>query len=171
MIDFVLLPFYILKTFWCLLDTWEGIHFRLLNTSLKVTGLSWVSKSIMSCLIFKVTGSRVPRAKYTMVREALCYVIPYHMQCSMGCGGQACKYEDPSHWTEDDQAVRGIYSSWYTACTYTCLFKHGLYQIRLSLWRSCEPKLLCVLCSPSTSKYHVHFLFWKSTDHQRRAFN
>ncbi|KAK2885978.1 hypothetical protein Q8A67_016815 [Cirrhinus molitorella] len=61
-----------------------------------------------------VTGSRVPRAKYTMVREALCYVIPYHMQCSMGCGGQACKYEDPSHWSEDDQAIRGIYSSWIT---------------------------------------------------------
>uniref|UniRef100_A0A8C1UFB4 Protein tyrosine phosphatase domain-containing protein 1 n=1 Tax=Cyprinus carpio TaxID=7962 RepID=A0A8C1UFB4_CYPCA len=61
-----------------------------------------------------VTGSRVPRAKYTMVREALCYVIPYRMQCSMGCGGQNCKYEDPSHWSEDDQAIRGIYSSWIT---------------------------------------------------------
>uniref|UniRef100_A0A673J4K8 Protein tyrosine phosphatase domain-containing protein 1 n=1 Tax=Sinocyclocheilus rhinocerous TaxID=307959 RepID=A0A673J4K8_9TELE len=61
-----------------------------------------------------LTGSRVPRAKYTMVREALCYLIPYHMQCSMGCGGLACKYEDPSHWSEDDQAIRGIYSSWIT---------------------------------------------------------
>ncbi|XP_052449466.1 protein tyrosine phosphatase domain-containing protein 1 [Carassius gibelio] len=61
-----------------------------------------------------VTGSRVPRAKYTMVQEVLCYVIPYHMQCSMGCGGLACKYEDPSHWSEDDQAIRGIYSSWIT---------------------------------------------------------
>ncbi|KAK9953871.1 hypothetical protein ABG768_015991 [Culter alburnus] len=61
-----------------------------------------------------VTGSRVPRAKYTMVGEALRYVIPCHMQCSMGCGGQACKYEDPSHWTEDKQAIRGIYSSWIT---------------------------------------------------------
>ncbi len=85
-----------------------------------------------------------------MVREALCYVIPYHMQCSMGCGGLACKYEDPSHWSEDDQAIRGIYSSWYTACTYICLLKHGLYQIRLSLWQSCEPKLLCMLRSPRT---------------------
>ncbi|XP_067303492.1 protein tyrosine phosphatase domain-containing protein 1 isoform X2 [Pseudorasbora parva] len=61
-----------------------------------------------------VTGSRVPRAKYTMVGEALRYVIPCHMQCSMGCGGQACKYEDPSHWSEDSQAIRGIYSSWIT---------------------------------------------------------
>ncbi|XP_016094181.1 protein tyrosine phosphatase domain-containing protein 1-like isoform X1 [Sinocyclocheilus grahami] len=61
-----------------------------------------------------VTGSSVPRAKYTMVREALCHVIPYRMQCSMGCGGQNCKYEDPSHWSEDNQAIRGIYSSWIT---------------------------------------------------------
>ncbi|XP_077073877.1 protein tyrosine phosphatase domain-containing protein 1 isoform X2 [Siphateles boraxobius] len=61
-----------------------------------------------------VTGSRVPRARYTMVGEALRYVIPCHMQCSMGCGGQACKYEDPSHWSEDRQAIRGVYSSWIT---------------------------------------------------------
>ncbi|XP_051517469.1 protein tyrosine phosphatase domain-containing protein 1-like isoform X2 [Myxocyprinus asiaticus] len=61
-----------------------------------------------------VRGSRIPRAKYTMVGEALRYVIPCHMQCSMGCGGQACKYEDPSHWSEDDQAIKGIYSSWIT---------------------------------------------------------
>ncbi|XP_056305030.1 protein tyrosine phosphatase domain-containing protein 1 [Danio aesculapii] len=61
-----------------------------------------------------VRGSSVPRAHYTMVGEALRYVIPCHMQCSMGCGGQACKYEDPSHWSEDQQAIQGIYSSWIT---------------------------------------------------------
>ncbi|XP_026097185.1 protein tyrosine phosphatase domain-containing protein 1-like [Carassius auratus] len=61
-----------------------------------------------------VTGSRVPRAKCTIAQEVLCYVIPYRLQCSVGCGGQNCKYEDPSHWGEDDQAIRGIYSSWIT---------------------------------------------------------
>ncbi|XP_051515762.1 protein tyrosine phosphatase domain-containing protein 1 [Myxocyprinus asiaticus] len=61
-----------------------------------------------------VKDSRLPRAKYTMVGEVLRYVIPCHMQCSIGCGGQACKYEDPSHWSEDDQAINGIYSSWIT---------------------------------------------------------
>ncbi|KAG1942024.1 protein tyrosine phosphatase domain-containing protein 1 [Pimephales promelas] len=49
-----------------------------------------------------------------MVGEALRYMIPCHMQCSIGCGGQACKYEDPSHWSEDRQAIRGVYSSWIT---------------------------------------------------------
>ncbi|KAK3518728.1 hypothetical protein QTP70_010080 [Hemibagrus guttatus] len=53
-------------------------------------------------------------AKYTVVGETLRYVIPTHMQCSIGCGGRACKYEDPSRWSEDQQAIRGLYSSWIT---------------------------------------------------------
>ncbi|KAJ8370169.1 hypothetical protein SKAU_G00101970 [Synaphobranchus kaupii] len=36
------------------------------------------------------------------------------MQCSMACGGRACKYEDPSQWSEDMQAINGLYSSWIT---------------------------------------------------------
>ncbi|CAL8367648.1 unnamed protein product [Lota lota] len=57
---------------------------------------------------------RAPRAKYTMVGEVVRYVIPRPMQCSMGCGGQACKYENPSCWSEEDQAINGLYSSWVT---------------------------------------------------------
>ncbi|KAI4885512.1 hypothetical protein NFI96_023598 [Prochilodus magdalenae] len=53
-------------------------------------------------------------AKYTLVGETLRYVIPSHMQCSIGCRGRACKYEDPSRWSEDQQAIKGIYSSWIT---------------------------------------------------------
>ncbi|XP_017553741.1 protein tyrosine phosphatase domain-containing protein 1 [Pygocentrus nattereri] len=53
-------------------------------------------------------------AKYTLVGETLRYVIPSHMQCSIGCGGRACKYEDPSRWSEDKQAIKGLYSSWIT---------------------------------------------------------
>uniref|UniRef100_A0A3Q4I4H7 Protein tyrosine phosphatase domain-containing protein 1 n=1 Tax=Neolamprologus brichardi TaxID=32507 RepID=A0A3Q4I4H7_NEOBR len=36
------------------------------------------------------------------------------MQCSIGCGGQACKYDNPSYWSDDQQAIRGLYSSWVT---------------------------------------------------------
>ncbi|KAL4646374.1 protein tyrosine phosphatase domain-containing protein 1-like [Arapaima gigas] len=57
---------------------------------------------------------KVPRAKYTVVGETLRQVIPGHMQCSMGCGGRDCKYEDPTRWSDDKQAVKGIYSSWIT---------------------------------------------------------
>ncbi|XP_023693286.2 protein tyrosine phosphatase domain-containing protein 1 isoform X2 [Paramormyrops kingsleyae] len=61
-----------------------------------------------------VTGRRVPTAKYTKVGERLRHVIPGHMQCSMACGGRSCKYENPSRWSEGEQAVKGLYSSWIT---------------------------------------------------------
>ncbi|XP_062872068.1 protein tyrosine phosphatase domain-containing protein 1 [Trichomycterus rosablanca] len=58
--------------------------------------------------------SSVVKARYTLLGEALRYVIPGHMICSVGCGGRACKYEDPSRWSEADQAIRGLYSTWIT---------------------------------------------------------
>ncbi|XP_053173960.1 protein tyrosine phosphatase domain-containing protein 1 [Scomber japonicus] len=57
---------------------------------------------------------RAPRAKYTIVGEAIRHVIPGHMQCSIGCGGQTCKYDNPNYWSEDQQAIQGLYSSWVT---------------------------------------------------------
>ncbi|AWP09925.1 putative protein tyrosine phosphatase domain-containing protein 1-like [Scophthalmus maximus] len=57
---------------------------------------------------------RAPRANYTIVGEALRYVVPAHMQCSLGCGGPDCKYDNPSHWSDDQQAIKGLYSSWVT---------------------------------------------------------
>ncbi|KAJ8360866.1 hypothetical protein SKAU_G00173910 [Synaphobranchus kaupii] len=59
-------------------------------------------------------STRVPTAKYTKVGETLRHVIPGHMQCSMACGGRACKYENPSRWSVEEQAVKGLYSSWIT---------------------------------------------------------
>lgn len=60
-----------------------------------------------------VAHTRVPTAKYTKMGETLRHVIPGHMQCSMACGGRACKYENPSRWSDEEQAVKGLYSSWY----------------------------------------------------------
>ncbi|XP_035015776.1 protein tyrosine phosphatase domain-containing protein 1 isoform X2 [Hippoglossus stenolepis] len=57
---------------------------------------------------------RAPRANYTIVGEAIRYVIPAPMQCSIGCGGHACKYDNPSYWSDDQQAIKGLYSSWVT---------------------------------------------------------
>ncbi|KAM8930459.1 protein tyrosine phosphatase domain-containing protein 1 isoform 2-T2 [Pelodytes ibericus] len=59
-------------------------------------------------------SSRRPTSKYTKVGERLRHVIPGHMQCSMTCGGRACKYENPSRWSDEDQAIKGLYSSWIT---------------------------------------------------------
>ncbi|XP_051531206.1 protein tyrosine phosphatase domain-containing protein 1-like isoform X1 [Myxocyprinus asiaticus] len=62
----------------------------------------------------KPVSVRVPTAKYTKVGETLRHVIPGHMQCSMACGGRACKYENPSRWSDEEQAIKGLYSSWIT---------------------------------------------------------
>lgn len=58
--------------------------------------------------------ARIPTAKYTKMGETLRHVIPGHMQCSMACGGRACKYENPSRWSEEELAIKGLYSSWIT---------------------------------------------------------
>ncbi|XP_030061910.1 protein tyrosine phosphatase domain-containing protein 1 [Microcaecilia unicolor] len=57
---------------------------------------------------------RRPTAKYTKVGERLRHVIPGHMQCSITCGGRACKYENPARWSNQEQAIKGLYSSWIT---------------------------------------------------------
>nr|XP_040059476.1 protein tyrosine phosphatase domain-containing protein 1 isoform X1 [Gasterosteus aculeatus aculeatus] len=62
----------------------------------------------------ETASGRVPTAKYTKMGETLRHVIPGHMQCSMACGGKACKYENPSRWSDEEQAVKGLYSSWIT---------------------------------------------------------
>ncbi|XP_065811416.1 protein tyrosine phosphatase domain-containing protein 1 isoform X2 [Labrus bergylta] len=59
-------------------------------------------------------NARIPTAKYTKMGETLRHVIPGHMQCSMACGGKACKYENPSRWSDEEQAIKGLYSSWIT---------------------------------------------------------
>ncbi|KAM9227187.1 protein tyrosine phosphatase domain-containing protein 1 isoform 1-T1 [Leptosomus discolor] len=67
------------------------------------------------CLANMSSGSsRSPTAKYTKVGERLRHVIPSHMQCSMACGGRACKYENPTRWSDREQAIKGLYSSWIT---------------------------------------------------------
>ncbi|XP_072239095.1 protein tyrosine phosphatase domain-containing protein 1 isoform X2 [Leuresthes tenuis] len=62
----------------------------------------------------ETANARVPTAKYTKMGETLRHVIPGHMQCSMACGGRACKYENPSRWSDEEQAIKGLYSSWIT---------------------------------------------------------
>ncbi|XP_031731268.1 protein tyrosine phosphatase domain-containing protein 1 isoform X2 [Anarrhichthys ocellatus] len=95
--------------------------------------------SILSDLPYSVSGAcsaesgtemetanaRVPTAKYTKMGETLRHVIPGHMQCSMACGGKACKYENPSRWSDEEQAVKGLYSSWCALKTVINLQRPG----------------------------------------------
>ena len=85
------------------------------------------SSPFLSLSLSRSCVVRAPRAKYTMVGEVVRYVIPGPMQCSMGCGGQACKYENPSFWSEDDQAIVGLYSSWWAEHCYSRIHRFFLY--------------------------------------------
>ncbi|XP_045326257.1 protein tyrosine phosphatase domain-containing protein 1 isoform X5 [Leopardus geoffroyi] len=66
-----------------------------------------------ACLQRKRNPGR-PTPKYTKVGERLRHVIPGHVACSVACGGRACKYENPARWSEQEQAIKGVYSSWVT---------------------------------------------------------
>uniref|UniRef100_A0A4W5Q9X9 Protein tyrosine phosphatase domain-containing protein 1 n=1 Tax=Hucho hucho TaxID=62062 RepID=A0A4W5Q9X9_9TELE len=63
---------------------------------------------------FEVAVTFTPRANYTLVGEVIRHVVPGPTQCSIGCGGLNCKYENPDCWSEDKQAIKGLYSSWVT---------------------------------------------------------
>lgn len=49
---------------------------------------------------------------YNKLSERIRQTAPGDIQCSMFCGGRKCKYESSSHWTQEDMAVRGIFSHW-----------------------------------------------------------
>ncbi|XP_060714245.1 protein tyrosine phosphatase domain-containing protein 1 isoform X1 [Tachysurus vachellii] len=87
----------------------------LLSAQKVVTAISMAEEqaALNTCEYFR-HSVRVPTAKYTKVGETLRHVIPGHMQCSMACGGRACKYENPSRWSDEEQAIKGLYSSWVT---------------------------------------------------------
>ncbi|XP_018668379.2 uncharacterized protein LOC100178870 isoform X2 [Ciona intestinalis] len=54
----------------------------------------------------------VAEAKYTRFGERIRQVFPGPMQCSMACGGKNCKWENPARWSDADQAIKGVFSSW-----------------------------------------------------------
>ncbi|CAL9703503.1 unnamed protein product [Knipowitschia caucasica] len=61
-----------------------------------------------------------PRSRYTIFGEAIRYVVPADVQCSYGCGGQDCKYDSPTYWSEEQQAIKGLFSSWVTDHILAC---------------------------------------------------
>ncbi|MGH0161523.1 UNVERIFIED_CONTAM: hypothetical protein FKN15_041414 [Acipenser sinensis] len=65
-------------------------------------------------LVYEKWSTRRASAQYTRVGEQLRLVIPAPVQCSVACGGRLCKYENPIKWTEEEQAIKGLYSSWIT---------------------------------------------------------
>jgi len=54
----------------------------------------------------------VPEAKYSLFGEKIRQTIPGPMQCSMACGGKRCKWENPHAWSDSEQSIKGVYSTW-----------------------------------------------------------
>uniref|UniRef100_A0A3Q2C9B3 Protein tyrosine phosphatase domain containing 1a n=1 Tax=Cyprinodon variegatus TaxID=28743 RepID=A0A3Q2C9B3_CYPVA len=111
-------------------------------------------------------SSRVPTAKYTKMGETLRHVIPGPMQCSMACGGRACKYENPSRWRDEEQVIKGLYSSWWVfdfylpTFTFLCGLKTVINLQRPGEHASCgypaSPQSACL----AVSVYYYNF-GWK----------
>ncbi|KAM8972160.1 protein tyrosine phosphatase domain-containing protein 1-like [Pelodytes ibericus] len=55
-----------------------------------------------------------PRPTYSHTRERLVRAVHPHLICSLTCGGRDCRYEGPEVWSLEQQAVKGLYSSWIT---------------------------------------------------------
>ncbi|XP_069485590.1 protein tyrosine phosphatase domain-containing protein 1-like isoform X2 [Ambystoma mexicanum] len=55
-----------------------------------------------------------PRPTYSQARENLIRAVPPELICSLTCRGRDCRYEGPAGWRPDQQAIKGIYSSWVT---------------------------------------------------------
>ncbi|XP_060891257.1 protein tyrosine phosphatase domain-containing protein 1 isoform X1 [Labrus mixtus] len=56
----------------------------------------------------------VPRPSYSQARENLVKAIPPKLLCLLACGGLDCRYEGPECWKQNQQVIRGVYSSWVT---------------------------------------------------------
>ncbi|XP_037538767.1 protein tyrosine phosphatase domain-containing protein 1 [Nematolebias whitei] len=56
----------------------------------------------------------VPQPSYSQTRENLVRAIPHKLLCLLVCGGKDCRYEGPECWKSNQQAIRGLFSSWVT---------------------------------------------------------
>lgn len=56
----------------------------------------------------------VPRPSYSQARESLVKAVPPKIICLLACGGRDCRYEGPACWSTNQQAIKGIFSSWVT---------------------------------------------------------
>lgn len=55
----------------------------------------------------------VPQPSYSQARENLVKAIPPRILCLLACGGVDCRYEGPECWKANQQAIRGLFSSWW----------------------------------------------------------
>lgn len=80
----------------------------------------------------------VPRPSYTQARENLVRAIPSKLLCLLACGGRDCRYEGPECWKANQQAIRGLFSSWWGSAFGVATAVLLVYTIDIVFVRICK---------------------------------
>jgi hypothetical protein len=62
-------------------------------------------------LTFKSPSNEKPKSPYSAFTHHMRKIIPEELACSVGCGGEKCKYCN-SDWPDELMAIKGIFSTW-----------------------------------------------------------
>lgn len=62
-------------------------------------------------VMFKSPSNDKPKSPYGSFTHHLRKMIPEELACSVGCGGEKCKYCN-SDWPDESMALKGIFSNW-----------------------------------------------------------
>ncbi|KAK0399586.1 hypothetical protein QR680_003122 [Steinernema hermaphroditum] len=54
------------------------------------------------------------KPQYSFLRSKIVQSTPDSIQCKLYCKGRTCKYCNSEPWNEEQQAIKGLYSSWVT---------------------------------------------------------
>jgi hypothetical protein len=54
-----------------------------------------------------------PKSPYSSITHKIREIIPEDLACKIGCGGATCKYCSSKGWTDDQMAIKDIFSHWY----------------------------------------------------------
>ena len=94
----------------------------------------------------------VATAKYGAFSESIRSTLAEARMCAMFCGGKNCKYESALKWTKEQQAITGLYSSWWVTVAKlpSCFFSSSndshcshpemqtaVHQSRNGAWNQC----------------------------------
>ncbi|XP_064605201.1 protein tyrosine phosphatase domain-containing protein 1-like isoform X2 [Liolophura sinensis] len=64
--------------------------------------------------IMKSVSGRAAGAKYSKFSEGARHLLSEEKQCALFCRGKKCKYCTADSWTDDQKAIKGLYSHWVT---------------------------------------------------------
>ena len=63
-------------------------------------------------LLLKKTSPSYSLVSEKLRRMSSSSLRGHRLQCSVFCGGKACKYESASYWEKEHTAISGIFSHW-----------------------------------------------------------